>query len=35
MRYSTQNYFDEGGNRLVIGGEIVINGKAFNADDQC
>jgi hypothetical protein len=33
MRYSTQNYFDEGGNRLVIGGEIVINGKLSIADD--
>ena len=33
MRYTTQNYFDEGGNRLVIGGEIVINGKLSIADD--
>jgi hypothetical protein len=33
MRYTTQNYFDEGGNRLVIGGEIVINGKISVADD--
>lgn len=33
MRYTTQNYFDEGGNRLVIGGEIVINGKLSVADD--
>lgn len=33
MRYTTENYFDEGGNRLVIGGEIVINGKISIADD--
>jgi hypothetical protein len=32
MRYTTQNYFDEGGNRLVIGGEIVINGKLSIAE---
>lgn len=33
MSYNAKNYMEQGGEKLVIGGEIVINGKLSIADD--